>query len=394
MPQIPKYTPQQAAEDIVEMPPPELPRGGSMDTRLRSRAETSTRAFGVQATMLRLAGLTFHDIGERLGVSDDTARLAVKRHLDRAEAWSAAELRKVGNARLDRAQAAIWSKVLHGDLAAVQAFLRLSERRARLNGLDAPTAIAIGPDVRVEMERAITDLEVVLGEVVAQKREDVEEADDDESSSGTGGLGRSEVGTPTVEGVSEDGVCPYPLTQRLVALGGVRWARADRPTDRFKVDVDDLLQRVLGLLHEFRHRGWNREFPEVADGCLCRGSHGHFTDVAGRGVCLLRWVVRLLDRPTDPTGARPVDDGAPVVLLARDDARHLLRGRGRRRRRRGGRRRRGRRGGRRRVAAGPTCRQCQTCEDSGDGPSACAHVRSVTPAARGRAVMAESPSAA
>lgn len=169
MPAKTTYTPEEAAQDIVAMPTPTLPHGGSMDTRLRSRAETNTRAFGVQATMLRLAGLTFADIGERLGVSDDTARLAVKRHLDRAEVWSAAELRRVENARLDRVQAAIWTKVLKGDLAAVGAFLRLSERRARLNGLDAPTAIAIGHDVRVEMERALTELEVVLGEVVARE---------------------------------------------------------------------------------------------------------------------------------------------------------------------------------------------------------------------------------
>lgn len=165
-----RYTPQEAAEDIAAMPPPALPGpGGAMDTRVRPRVESNTRAFGVQATMLRLAGLTYAQIGEKLGVSDDTARLAVKRHLDRAEVWSAAELRRVENARLDRAQAAIWAKVVGGDITAVHAFLRISERRARLNGLDAPTTVNLDRGVRMELEAALTELETVLGEVVPSR---------------------------------------------------------------------------------------------------------------------------------------------------------------------------------------------------------------------------------
>ena len=172
MPRTHRYSPEEAAQDIATMPPPPLPNGGALNTRDRPRAETNSRAFGVQATMLRLAGLTYAQIGEQLGgVSDDTARLAVKRHLDRAEVWSAAELRKVENARLDRAQAAIWTKVLNGDLAAVHAFLRLSERRSRLNGLDAPTSITLNRDVREEMERAFAELETVIGQVIAASDE-------------------------------------------------------------------------------------------------------------------------------------------------------------------------------------------------------------------------------
>lgn len=101
----------------------------------------------------------------------------MKRHLDRAEVWSAAELQRVENARLDRAQAAIWAKVVGGDITAVHAFLRISERRARLNGLDAPTTVNLDRGVRVEMEAALAELETVLGEVIASSGSGEPEAD-------------------------------------------------------------------------------------------------------------------------------------------------------------------------------------------------------------------------
>jgi hypothetical protein len=46
-------------------------------------------------------------------------------------------------------------------------FLRLSARRARLYGMDAPTQIALSVNIKAEMEAALDDLErVVLGEVI------------------------------------------------------------------------------------------------------------------------------------------------------------------------------------------------------------------------------------
>jgi hypothetical protein len=41
-------------------------------------------------------------------------------------------------------------------------FLQISARRARLNGLDSPTSVAISPDVRGEMERALLELQQVV----------------------------------------------------------------------------------------------------------------------------------------------------------------------------------------------------------------------------------------
>src|SRR5215208_1667353 len=83
------------------------------------------------------------------------------------QSYAAEEMRELENARLDRAQAAIWTQVLAGDYRAVMVFLQISQRRAKLNGLDSPAPVAISPNVRGEMERALADLQqlVLAGEV-------------------------------------------------------------------------------------------------------------------------------------------------------------------------------------------------------------------------------------
>lgn len=123
-----------------------------------------------QAVALRLAGMTYEEIAVQAGYSDKSAaRHAVLRALDRVEAESVQEYRELENARLDRAQAAIWTQVVAGDIKAVLAFLRLSARRARMNGLDAPQAVTVSTPDRVQLEAMIADfrtgVETVLGEV-------------------------------------------------------------------------------------------------------------------------------------------------------------------------------------------------------------------------------------
>jgi hypothetical protein len=90
-------------------------------------------------------------------------------------------MRALENARLDRAQTAIWSKVIAGDLASIDVFLRISQRRAKMNGLDEPTRVNLSINVRQEMEQALNQLEsVVLGEAT------VVDADPDETPGSDG----------------------------------------------------------------------------------------------------------------------------------------------------------------------------------------------------------------
>jgi hypothetical protein len=56
--------------------------------------------------------------------------------LVRRETDSTDDFRKLQNERLDKALAAVWPAVLAGDSKAIDAFLRIEDRRSRLLGLD------------------------------------------------------------------------------------------------------------------------------------------------------------------------------------------------------------------------------------------------------------------
>ena len=130
-----------------------------------------------EAFSLLMAGLTYEQIADRLGVSYGNVQGVISRALAEAPKTGVDTLRQVENARLDRAQAAIWAKVLEGDQKAISTFLSISGRRSKLNGLDAPLQIEMSGHVKIEMQQALNELqEIVLGEVIY----DAEEVDDGE----------------------------------------------------------------------------------------------------------------------------------------------------------------------------------------------------------------------
>ena len=138
---------------------------------LEDARKKQQRARRVEAMSLKLAGVSTAQIAERMGIQPDTVRKLINRTLQTAENRAVEEMRALENARLDRAQAAIWSNVLAGDYRAVMVFLQISQRRAKLNGLDSPASLVISPNVRMEMERALSDLQQVMG-MVADDRSD------------------------------------------------------------------------------------------------------------------------------------------------------------------------------------------------------------------------------
>jgi len=90
---------------------------------------------------LRRGGLTWHDIGQRVGLTASGSADAFQRAQRRIIREDVEQLRAIENDRIDTAQAAIWAKVLQADLNAVNTLIRLLDRRAKLNGLDQPTRI-------------------------------------------------------------------------------------------------------------------------------------------------------------------------------------------------------------------------------------------------------------
>lgn len=93
-----------------------------------------------QALDLRIAGLPYQDIADRLGyAARGAAHKAVMSALTHTLQEPADNLRQIEVARLDKMLLALWPKVLKADVAAIDRALRIAERRARLLGLDAPT---------------------------------------------------------------------------------------------------------------------------------------------------------------------------------------------------------------------------------------------------------------
>lgn len=98
-----------------------------------------------EALKLRLAGMTFDEMGARLNCSAPYAYRMVIAELESVAddaKENTAPLRELEARRLDAVQEAIWAKVAGGDLDAVDRFVRISARRAALLGLDRPTKIA------------------------------------------------------------------------------------------------------------------------------------------------------------------------------------------------------------------------------------------------------------
>lgn len=118
------------------------------------RAVTAARR--AQAIQLRMSGVDWDTIAGRLGYAGKAAACKdVSRALEatrQASDDAAEDLRLVESARLDRLQAAVWAQALHGDVKAVDAVLRVMERRARLLGLDAPAKIDQRSTVRYVIE--------------------------------------------------------------------------------------------------------------------------------------------------------------------------------------------------------------------------------------------------
>lgn len=107
------------------------------DPAATSPARLADRERQTRAVAMRAAGRSYADIADALDYSSaDTARKSVAALLDRVESDAADELRLLEGRRLDLLQAAVWPSALEGHLPAVDRVVRISERRARLFGLD------------------------------------------------------------------------------------------------------------------------------------------------------------------------------------------------------------------------------------------------------------------
>ena len=95
----------------------------------------------VLALELRKAGGSYREIARQLGVDVHTAHADVGAELAalrETAVGEATELRALELERLDGMTSGLWPRIQEGSAAAVSAGVRVSERRSRLLGLDAP----------------------------------------------------------------------------------------------------------------------------------------------------------------------------------------------------------------------------------------------------------------
>ena len=122
------------------------------------RQEAKSQELTRQCLELRLAGANLEAIGRQVGLHKSNVSRRIKDALADIPAAEADALRTIENERLDGMQVAIWSRVRQGDLGAIDRAIRISERRSRLNGLDAPQRVDLGA-------RAV-DIESVAREIM------------------------------------------------------------------------------------------------------------------------------------------------------------------------------------------------------------------------------------
>lgn len=113
-----------------------------------------------RALSLRLTGATYQAIADAMGVNKSTVKRWIDAAIDGVDKENAKQLVALENERLNRAMRAIWPKVIDGQLGAVDRLVKLSERRARLNGLDAPQKVDLGvPEVDLaQVAKEIEDM--------------------------------------------------------------------------------------------------------------------------------------------------------------------------------------------------------------------------------------------
>ncbi len=134
---------------------------------------------------MRLLGASLRRIADKIGVSHETVRNDLQKALEElseTERAKAEHLRGLELQRLDVALNAIGSKVLEGDLGAIDRWLKISERRARLLGLDAPDASNIHVTGSALTEMSNDELR----RIVAARQKALESGDNGGASAGAG----------------------------------------------------------------------------------------------------------------------------------------------------------------------------------------------------------------
>lgn len=143
-----------------------------------------------KALELRRNGLSFRAIAEALGISKTQAhRLVIEALTEvREDNKKAADLlRELELERLDNYLAQLAPGIAKGDCAAIKTALSISERRAKLLGIDAPQRVEHSGALALDTEGLLALLDALPGATGApsapsESTDDADDASDDSSA--------------------------------------------------------------------------------------------------------------------------------------------------------------------------------------------------------------------
>jgi len=131
-----------------------------------------------EAAKLRIMGLTYAQIAQRMGCSAGAAHKYVKRAAEGYELQAAEAIetqRKLETARLDHAMTVVMSQIARlaqstkPNPAAIDQLVRISERRAKLLGLDAATEVLVTQRLESELAAVVEALRGALDDAAFTK---------------------------------------------------------------------------------------------------------------------------------------------------------------------------------------------------------------------------------
>ncbi|MCL2449235.1 MAG: helix-turn-helix domain-containing protein [Polyangiaceae bacterium] len=138
----------------------------------RDSAKAAIQERRAQALELRKRGYSYRDVAKALGVSVQVAHAYVKDAIAAIPVEAAEIVRAMELERCDRLWNSLQTKIKDGDPHAVQAAIRVLDRRAKYLGLDAPAVTEItgkdgGPIHISETQAAQDDLLSRLARIAA-----------------------------------------------------------------------------------------------------------------------------------------------------------------------------------------------------------------------------------
>ena len=124
----------------------------------------------IQIIELRRAGVTWERIAIQTGFKNASGAYKMyQRAAERMVRPHLEEYRDMQLDRLERMHQAVWMRAKEGDLRAIDTALRISDREAKLLGLDAPTKITA--EVTVYEGQQLIEHTARIIELVRQSRE-------------------------------------------------------------------------------------------------------------------------------------------------------------------------------------------------------------------------------